>query len=132
MEGWLEKQSQNALGMWARRWFTLTDSCLYYFATKPEPEGDSTPRTLPGTRIHAHVQARTPTYARALRACAHSPHRLHVCMTTGAWQPCAWAQYLSARSHVLLGTIEWAIPQQYPLNSRSWRTLRSVSVASGR
>ena len=69
MEGWLEKQSQNALGMWARRWFTLTDSCLYYFATKPEPEGDSTPRTLPGTRIHAVACASAHAYVRTCGAC---------------------------------------------------------------
>ncbi len=79
MEGWLEKQSQNALGMWARRWFTLTDSCLYYFATKPEPEGDSTPRTLPGS-THSCCsmckRARLRTHVR----CVHTRTHRFACM----------------------------------------------------
>lgn len=30
-KGWLRKQGTSLLDGWAKRWFVLTDSCLYYF-----------------------------------------------------------------------------------------------------
>ena len=39
MEGWLSKQDTNSWNQgWQRRWFVVTDHCLYYFVKPEDPQ----------------------------------------------------------------------------------------------